>query len=269
MHDAAFNGEGRSSSFPVNELPFLSKAERTTYEGLRIEKRRREWLLGRWTAKQLLRRSRIAYANVPLTAITVGRDTDGAPYLAVETNQGDPGRLSLCLSISHRGEKAFCAISDTQIIGADIEHVEARHPAFVHDFFTASENAHVWASPTATRDTLITVIWSAKESALKVLREGLRLDTRCVEITRVDGIEAGSKIGKHVAPAREWHPIQMQCTLPNAPRFAAWWRPDGGDVLTLAMALAPYEQEAAAQGSTMGPPVSITQCALASGTGFE
>ena len=228
---------------------FLSTPELQTYTGLRFPKRRREWLLGRWTAKQLLRRSLAAYRSLPLSAISVIADPDGAPYLAVDRE----GRLPASLSISHRGGRAFCALSPafSPSIGADIEHVEPRAAVFVNDFFTESEAARVWACSEAVRDVLITVIWSAKEAVLKALREGLRMDTRSVEVGHVPGLEdllgstaadnvpdpylAVRRVGSESADGR-WQRIEARCEAAGALRFAAWWQPAGDCVLTLAAA---------------------------------
>ena len=81
---------------------FLSASERETYARLTFPKRRREWLLGRWTAKHLLQLSQEAYRALPLDAISVGNDSDGAPYLSLE----EEGRLEMSLSISHRDDRA-------------------------------------------------------------------------------------------------------------------------------------------------------------------
>jgi 4'-phosphopantetheinyl transferase len=253
MRDVSLHSKGTSPSF------FLSTTEHQIYAGLKMEKRRREWLLGRWTAKQLLQRSREAYRCLPLTAITIDNDADGAPFFAVEKDNHRPERLSTCLSISHRGENAFCALSDTHAIGADIERVETRHPAFVHDFFTERETACVWHWQTA-RDLGITVMWSVKESVLKVLREGLRVDTRHVEITRIDGLQSDGQ-GYRPAPSSGiWHPVQVRCSLPDTPRFAAWWRPRDDCVLSLAAAL---------PDTGAAPPTLAIRCALASDTTLE
>lgn len=232
----------------VPQPDFLSASERRTYAGLRFPKRRDEWLLGRWTAKQLLQCSLASYRGLPLTAISVSSDPDGAPYLAVEGE----GRLPATLSISHRAGRVFCALSPavSPSIGVDIERVEPRSAAFVNDFFTAGEAERVWSCPEPVRDVLVTVIWSAKESVLKALREGLRLDTRRVEIVHVSGIEEAPSPVPCTGPSAQlamvcassgetdepWHPIEVHCTAPGALRFRAWWRPDGDSVLTAAAA---------------------------------
>lgn len=213
---------------------FLSTSERETFAGLRFPKRRREWLLGRWTAKQLLRRSQAAYRALPLDAISVGNDRDGAPYLSVE----EEGRLEMSLSISHRDDHAFCALGSSlsPIIGVDMERIEPRDPAFVQDFFTADEAERVWACPSPVRDTLVTVLWSAKEATLKALHHGLRVDTRRVEIHHIAGIEPQQTKSMDISwPASEaWHKVEIHCALAGAAHLDAWWRPHGNYVLTLA-----------------------------------
>ncbi len=236
MDQAPLDDERASPSFS-----FLSEPERAVCAGLRFAKRRADWLLGRWTAKQLLC-SRADYAELPLAEITVDNEPGGAPYYRV-----DGERLPLCLSISHRGGRALCALSDTHTVGVDLERIEAREPAFVGDFFTASENALVQAAPAADRDLWVTLIWSVKESALKVLRQGLRIDTRRIEITfdeSWDEIQMSSvkrqRNTQYVIRNMQhppWLPLHIECHLPGTPRFTAWWRIDGGDVLTLAAAV--------------------------------
>lgn len=238
---------GPACSAAVEAPPaFLSASEQRTYERLRFPKRREEWLLGRWTAKQLLRRSLESYRDLALSAIDVRVDPDGAPYLSV---QGE-GRLPASLSISHRAGRAVCALSPalSPSIGVDLERVEPRARAFVEDFNTAGEAARVWACAPEARDTLVTAIWSAKEAVLKAFRHGLRVDTRAVEVQHVAGLEADlARAGEASSPptlplhrvgdgatSERWQPVQVACAVRGALRVAAWWRPEGDGVLTMA-----------------------------------
>ena len=219
---------------------FLSASERQTYAGLAFPKRRREWLLGRWTAKRLLQLAVPKYDDRSLADISVSNDRDGAPYLHV----AGEGRLPVCLSISHRDHLAFCALSSACRIGADIERIETRAWAFVRDFFTRQEAERAQNCPSLLRDTLVTVLWSAKESVLKVLRHGLRVDTRMVEVHQVAGIEeAAAPSG---LPLVNWHPLQISSALPGTSGIAAWWRSEGSYVFTLAatssVPIAPVER---------------------------
>jgi len=69
------------------------------------------------------------------------------------------------------------------------------------------------------RDVAANLIWSAKESTLKVLRTGLRRDTRSVEVA-VGAPAAGG-----------WGRLSVRST--EGGRFAGWWRHDGRFVLTV------------------------------------
>jgi phosphopantetheinyl transferase len=225
---------------------FLSASEQRTYERLRFPKRREEWLLGRWTAKQLLRRSLEGYRDLALSAIDVGADPDGAPYLSVPGE----GRLPVSLSISHRAGRAVCALSPalSPSIGVDLERVEPRAKAFVDDFYTAGEAARVWACAPHVRDTLVTVMWSVKEAVLKAFREGLRLDTRAVEVRHVAGLEADPVDIEETRPppalplhrvgdgatSERWQAVQVACSVRGALRVAAWWQPEGDSMLAMA-----------------------------------
>ena len=167
----------------------LTKAERERLLDFAIPKRRRDWLLGRWTAKNLVQHHLYASTGSRpyLLAIVIDNDPDGAPYAAVVVDSdrsASPNRLPVSLSISHSGDHALSAVwagSGVQI-GADIERVEARDEAFMSTYFTPEEIALVNGASSKMRDTLVTVIWSAKEAALKALRLGLRADTLALHV---------------------------------------------------------------------------------------
>jgi 4'-phosphopantetheinyl transferase len=102
-------------------------------------------------------------------------------------------------------------------LGCDLELVEPRSDAFAADYFTAEEQS-LAARAGPDRHRLLTLLWSGKESALKALGEGLRLDTRCVEVrpSRGDAI---------------WQP--MQVARSNGEILHGWWQQSGGVVRTL------------------------------------
>jgi 4'-phosphopantetheinyl transferase len=68
------------------------------------------------------------------------------------------------------------------------------------------------------------LIWSAKESALKCLREGLRRDTRTVRI----------QVAREYTPG--WSRFTVACLDPVT-RFYGWWREEGAFVQTIAAAI--------------------------------
>lgn len=214
----------------ITEPPeaFLSAAELETYRAFRFEKRRTDWLLGRWTAKRLLQAVMLQETNELLArdALEIFNDADGVPFARIRSQ-----RAAWNLSISHSNQHALCACSPLPLgerlgvrgIGADLELIEPREDYLVRDYFTAREQARVDASTPAQRDLVVTAIWSAKEAALKAIHKGLSLDTRAVEI---------SLALFEQAPA-QWTRFEIEFAFEQAETFSGWWRVQAGFVLTI------------------------------------
>lgn len=226
----------------------FSAAELLRLQEFRFEKRRREWLLGRWTAKQLLRshlREQYAF-DPPLDALIVGREPGGAPTAILDRQQalnagwpvdsveelpliGSAGeqpagpvltvvgvRLPVSLSISHSNGAAFCALLRTNgatprnQLGADIERIDTRSEQFQTTFLTTAENEWIKGAPAELTDTLVTATWSAKEAVLKALQLGLTVDTRRVTVLcQFDG------------DLTQWMPVQIECDSTLLPHLNA------------------------------------------------
>jgi 4'-phosphopantetheinyl transferase len=196
---------------------WLSDAERDTARSLRFAKRRRDWLLGRYTAKRAL----AVYEGVPdpsLARWEIRADGDGAP-----TARRDGRPLEVAISISHSHDRALSVVAPVGVApGCDIERIEARGPEFPETFFTRQERTLISEARDDARVLLVTLIWSAKESALKSLRCGLREDTRSVNVRITsDG------------PASSWQPLLVDLAGSSA-TLPGWWRTDSGYVLTVA-----------------------------------
>jgi 4'-phosphopantetheinyl transferase len=270
----------------------LSAAEAARLDSFRVEKRRREWLLGRWTAKRLLQTYLEEHTGqrAALDALIVGRDPGGVPIVVADPQRAPPAllpaeqpvlvpliaeaglrpgeqapvvlgvRLPFCLSISHSGDMAFCALhplnsgaveSSSQDdapgpglaqLGADIEAVEARSALFLAQFFSAAEIKLVERAFPAQRNTLTTAIWSAKEAVLKALRLGLTVDTRRVtclpSLPRYPGAQVSQGWLDMVVTC---DPVLLRLYTERTGRkpettftLAGWWRMGNGYVLTLA-----------------------------------
>jgi 4'-phosphopantetheinyl transferase len=217
----------------------LSEQEQQRLIELKTVKRRSDWLLGRWTAKHLIQSyiERQTGVQPLLHSLMVTNDPDGAPRTIldcglgiVDCNSALKSKIqNLKLSISHCDGHAFCALSDTcgTQIGVDIERIEPRAEAFAEDYFTAHELDQLRAAPPESRDSLVTVIWSAKESALKALRLGLTVDTRRVSCTVAPTLQVGvawAALGVQAAPALF---SERECI------FQGRWRQFGQYVLTM------------------------------------
>jgi 4'-phosphopantetheinyl transferase len=183
-------------------------------------KRRVEFLVGRWTAKRAIALSHgLADDEAALSSIEVLHASDGAPVPHVD---GEP--LARRVSLTDRAGWAVCVVSPGVFeVGCDLELVEPRSPAFVSDYLTPAEQRLVTAAADAEWDRLANLIWSAKESALKVLRTGLRRDTRSVEVDLEDPWAGDG-----------WSPLQVRTDEGDI--FPGWWARFGPFLLTIAAA---------------------------------
>jgi 4'-phosphopantetheinyl transferase len=169
----------------------LAPSEREYLATLRHPLRRRDWLLGRWTAKRLVQEI-LPDGFARAEEISVAYEPSGAPALYVHNR-----RCGLALSISHCEGWAFCAVAgkpragepragEPSIhIGADIERVRAGDDHALADLLTPCERAQVTSarltsarltSAQGERAELAAAIWCAKEAAGKALRTGLGLN---------------------------------------------------------------------------------------------
>ena len=173
-------GWSRGSLMYRMENDWLNASEAACLNAMRFPKRRADWRLGRWTAKRALS----AYLNAPgdpqsLADMEVRAATSGAPEVFVG---GQPAAASI--SLSHATVRLFVrSRHPVQRWVAILELIEPRSEAFVADYFTAEEQALVARVSASNRPQLCALLWSAKESALKALHEGLRLDTRSVTVS--------------------------------------------------------------------------------------
>ncbi|MGA8246936.1 MAG: 4'-phosphopantetheinyl transferase superfamily protein [Nocardioides sp.] len=204
-----------------HELPssddWLTDAEAARASATRLAKRRTEYLLRRWVCKQAVASvAGLPHEHASLARIEVANRPSGAPVVSID---GDGTRFDV--SLSDRAGWAVCVLGESVgRLGCDLELVEPRTPGFVDDFLTPHEQAYVAAQPTPRRDLVTNLIWSAKESALKVLQTGLRLDTREVEVV----------LGRGDATAA-WSGLEVDTATGG--RFPGRWRRVGSFVLTV------------------------------------
>jgi 4'-phosphopantetheinyl transferase len=205
---------------------------------LKIEKRRRDWLLGRWTAKHLVQGylSATEGSAPALSSIRITNEEDGSPFCELLDAGAGVQRLPVTLSISHSRGHSLCALcrqseeaSVTWSLGCDIEWIEHREQSFVNNFFTAQEIRTVMATPVEQRDMRVTAIWSAKEAVLKSMRTGLRIDTR----------RLNCQFGPQQSAPAEWTPLTVTVDSELAAQFGgswyAWWQVKDGFVLTMTL----------------------------------
>jgi 4'-phosphopantetheinyl transferase len=203
-----------------DELPvaadWLSAAERRRAATMRYTKRRTDFLLGRWTLKLAVAKALNWPADPAVLARIEGRNAaTGAPLLYVDGRPADRG-----VSLTDRAGCAVCLVAARPVaVGCDVEIIEPRSEAFVRDYLTHAEQRLVGAAG-AGRPMAANLIWSAKESALKVLQTGLRRDTRSVEVDVAD----------LSPPERTWSALRVRTAEGEV--FPGWWRRSGSFLVT-------------------------------------
>lgn len=202
---------------------WLSERERGYFDTIRFTKRRTEFLLRRHTGKRAVAAA-LGLSSEPdtLARVEILNRLTGAPYV-----QLDGERAALDISLSDRAGWAVALIGSegamaAGTLGIDLEIVEPRTEGFVQDFLTPVEQEYVAAQGRGEPwDLAANLIWSAKEAALKVLRVGLRADTRTVEVTVDDGADPDG-----------WRRLSVRHV--DGQVFPGWWRRDADFLLTLA-----------------------------------
>lgn len=225
------------------ELPtgddWLSPGEKAQQSTLRFPKRRNDWRLGRWTAKRAVS----MFLKVPadprvFASIEIRPAPSGAPEAFLENKPTDAA-----ISLSHRAGIAACAlIPSSGLLGCDLEIVEPRSDAFLTDYFTTEEQSYVAGASADDRSRLLALFWSAKESALKALRTGLRRDTRSVVVGLFDELpgesEDGSgRSGDRARVARSWGGFDgwrpLQVCHGESQALNGWWLRTHGLIRTV------------------------------------
>ena len=115
---------------------WLSTAEAEVLRGLRFAKRRADWRLGRWTAKNAVAmRFGAQLEPAGLHNIEIRPAASGAPEVFFEGE-----RAPLSISLSHRAGFGACAVGTPGMaLGCDLEFVEPHSATFAADYFSVEE----------------------------------------------------------------------------------------------------------------------------------
>jgi phosphopantetheinyl transferase len=173
-----------ASDWPADDqrrLPlWLGAHEARELSRLGNPQRRKQWIAGRWTAKQLVRQELAATeASASLSDIQIhARDEQGRgvrPRIVIHGNE-----LAWSLSISHNDEGVLVALlaSDDVSLGIDLATTIAPTLPFLRAWFTTSEQQWIAADPSHR----CTLLWALKEAAYKACHNGEVWSPRDIEI---------------------------------------------------------------------------------------
>ena len=202
----------------ANDVPpgndWLGGAELSALARFTIPKRRADWRLGRWTAKAAISRLlKLPQSAGALAEIEVRPAPSGAPEVFLHGR-----RAPVNISTSHSHGMGFCSVADCGIdVGCDVERVLPCMASRLSDYFTEAEQDVIRGIAEGDRDSAATLLWSAKESAFKLLRCGLRSDPRALSVQpRMPFYRSAA-----------WSRFAIE---PDLGGTQGWWREAGGFV---------------------------------------
>ena len=164
------------------DLPLLSQclssSERQRARRLKVKQRRESFIYNRALTRHIL----ASYAGlspqcVPLTASPEGKPLWDAP------SAGNLGGLSF--NLSHRGDLAILAVSQSRMVGVDLETLDAgnNYDAIARQALSPRELAHYDQLPLLERPAAVLRTWTCKEAFLKALGVGLSRPLAQIEVT--------------------------------------------------------------------------------------
>jgi 4'-phosphopantetheinyl transferase len=209
------------STHMPESINWLSEDEFLQFQGFRFQKRRDDWLLGRWTVKRLIQSINFEVKDLSSNRISIKNEASGAPYALID---GD--RMKNSLSLSHRenlGVSAICKNPDV-LIGIDLEEIESKSHGFIEDYFTSHESNMIFALPAKEQSLISSLFWSGREAIMKAMQTGLRIDTREIEF---------------LCPALnlndEWQPMVITQAPVDMKSIQLFWKKLDNFVITLAV----------------------------------
>ena len=161
----------REATAPL-ALDALPREERDRIEGFGSAKRRREFALGRATARALLAdHLAVAASDVPLHVAA-----DGAPVIV-----GGPLHLSIAHAATDERTLAAAVVAPGPV-GVDLEVIRPRRPDLYRFILHPDEYGLLDTLPHA-HDAAQVLLWTLKEAALKAMRTGFRTSPKKLRLT--------------------------------------------------------------------------------------
>lgn len=159
---------------------YLSASELDYFNSItnKFKKRKSEWLAGRIASKKVISE----YYN------KINNPLDFKKIIVKNKKSGQPYFQNLNLSISHTDKFAVAEISDSGLIGIDIENIKKIPDLVTENFLTKMEKDIINCRPENEKISLITLFWSLKESYLKALGKGIRKHPVVIGVEELDGI---------------------------------------------------------------------------------
>jgi 3-oxoacyl-(acyl-carrier-protein) synthase/phosphopantetheinyl transferase len=167
----------------------LSRRERQEWTAMRaVDKRRREWLLGRCVAKDAVRLLIERHLGLQLSPADIEIVPD--PYGCPRAGGAWTRRLNIqpviSISHSHGTAVALAALDAGQLVGIDLENLCHHRENFESIAFSPEERRLLDSIREDLRDEWALRLWCAKESVAKALGRGLAAGMHAYHVTNAE-----------------------------------------------------------------------------------
>ena len=166
----------------------LSRQEQDYWLSMRaVDKRRREWLLGRCVAKDAVRLllgplgERLAHAEIEIVP-----DPYGRPRAEGAWTRRLPAEPEISIAHSQGTAVALAAMRPGRLVGIDLESLHHRREDFEAIAFSQDERNLLDGVPRDSRLEWALRLWCAKEALGKALGRGLSAGLLAFHITAMD-----------------------------------------------------------------------------------
>lgn len=171
----------------INIASWLTSREVERFEQFKVESRKQDWLIGRWTAKSLVQEflTSIEDSVINKQQIEISKGDHDEPLISV----GDKPRSDLCLSLSHSNGNAYVGITQIESegrIGVDIEKIRIVHYKLAERILSPFEKRQLNTQFPSNQDEGLILYWSLKEAAYKCIRPVAPLMKTDFEVTLSD-----------------------------------------------------------------------------------
>jgi len=184
-------------------IQYLSEDERIRSEKLKIEEKKKQFIISRSVLRLLL------------------SSAVGKPYQDIEFFYGGHGKPSINESIntkliefniSHSGNYALIAITLSNKIGVDIEeiNIDLDHQSLSKRFFSKQEYDELQRIDESQQCDAFYSIWSKKESFIKATGKGVAFGLDQFSVSLDEGHEAGVDVKTPVQLEDAWFTYELQ-----------------------------------------------------------
>ncbi len=175
--------ENLKAAWETDPQLWLSEAERRECGRYRDQSRRRQWLAGRWLAKDLLSEQLVPWPTERKEIKILSRDSQGRAVRPTVHVEQTPQAWHVSISHSRRGVLVGVSLNPAIRVGVDLAEPEDLNPQSLVFWFSAKERRRLRRGDARQA----AACWAVKEAVYKAINTGESFVPRKFEVQSADG----------------------------------------------------------------------------------